>query len=95
MNETIRNAIIQELNLSNVSENVQDEVIAKLGSLIMEATVLSVAEQLPDELLESFEKVIGSQDEKAVSDFLAANVKNLQEILEKTSKEMIARYKSA
>lgn len=93
MDEQLRTVIIQELNLQGLSEEDSNEVITTLGGMILERVILNVTESLSDEQVIAFEEVIQEGDQLKLLEFFAENVPQFDEILQKTSKEVIEYYK--
>lgn len=90
---TLRQAIIQELNLTNVSDTIADEVIGKLGGLIMQDVITSVADTFSDEEVIEFEEALETHKEETVTAFLVENVPNLDEVVQASSKKIVGMYK--
>lgn len=93
MDETLRQAIIQELNLTEVSAAVADDVIARLGGLIMQDVITTVTDSLSDDKVIEFEEVLETYNQDKVVAFLSENVQNLDEVVQASSKKMVAMYK--
>lgn len=97
MEETLRQQIIEELSLTNESPEMIDEVIATIGELILQTVIIKVTENLDDDLVVVFEKIISSDDETSkqeqISQFLAEHVPHLEEVVAESSKEVIEEYK--
>ncbi len=91
--KTLRQAVVQELNLTEVSESVADEIIGKLGGLIMQDVVTTVADTLSDEKVIEFEEVLETYKQEKVTAFLAENVPNLDEVVQASSKKIVGMYK--
>lgn len=93
MDETLRQAIIQELNLTGVSEDVANDVITRIGGLIMQDVVEQVIDILSDEKVIIFEEVLETYDNDKVSQFLVDEVPNLDELVQASSKKIVGMYK--
>lgn len=96
MDETLRQHIIDELALSQESEETVDEVITTIGGLIMQMVTMKVTETLSDEKVILFEKIISSDasdKQEAIAQFLSENVPNLEEVIAESSREVIGEYK--
>jgi hypothetical protein len=94
MDETLRQAIIQELNLTGVSEDVANDVITRIGGLIMQDVVEQVTDILSDEKVIIFEEVLETYDNDKVSQFLVDEVPNLDELVQASSKKIVGMYKA-
>lgn len=93
MDETLRSLIIEELSLTNASNELIDQTITTIGRAILESLVISVADRMDDATLEAFESVIATHNQEKIMEFLAKHVPDLDVILSQTSKEVIERYK--
>ena len=94
MDEKLRQIIIQELSLTGVSDNVAEDVITRLGGLIMQDVIMQVTDSLSDEKVIDFEKVLETYNHENVMMFLVENVPNLDDIVVESSKKMIEAYKT-
>ena len=97
MDETLRQHIIEELSLSQESEEMIDEVITTIGGLIMQTVIIKVTEILSDEDVIVFEKILsgdGLDTQEKVTEFLIEHVKNLEEVVTESSKEELKEYKN-
>ncbi len=94
MDEKLRQIIIQELSLTGVSDAVADDVITRLGGLIMQDVIMQVTDSLSDEKVIDFEKVLETYNHENVMMFLVENVPNLDDIVVESSKKMIEAYKA-
>ena len=94
MDEKLRQIIIQELSLTGVSDNVADDVITRLGGLIMQDVIMQVTHSLSDEKVIDFEKALETYNHDNVMMFLVENVPNLDDIVVESSKKMIEAYKT-
>jgi hypothetical protein len=99
MDETLRQHIIEELALTEVTTEEANEIISDVGELIMEMVILHVAESLSDDKAILFEKLIAGEDasdkQEKVSLFLEENVPNLEDIVASCSEEVVEEYKKA
>ena len=93
MDEQLRTLIIQELSIETLSEEDANEVFTILGGLILERLVTTLADNLSDEKVVLFEKIITEGDHGKLFVFLAENIDNLDEYVQKCSREVIEEYK--
>lgn len=93
MDETLRQTIIQELNLKDLTSEEVDRTITELGGLIFQAIVLKVAEGLSDHKLKELDTIIDIGAQEELAEFLTANVHNLDEIVQECSSYVIGEYK--
>ena len=93
MDEQLRTLIIQELSVETLSEEDANEVFTILGGLILERLVTTLADNLSDEKVVIFERIIAEGDHGKLFVFLAENIENLDEYVQKCSREVIEEYK--
>ncbi len=93
MEELQRQQLITDLELEGVSEDVQNEVIERLGALVMDQVLQVVSETLPDDEVIAFEKVVSTRNTKEIFDFLVAHVEHLDIIIDEARKYVVEEYK--
>lgn len=96
MDETLRQHIIEELSLSQESEETVDEVITTIGGLIMQMVIMKVTKMLSDEDVITFEQILSGDSpnkQEKVTEFLIDHVVGLEEVVTQSSNEVIREYK--
>ena len=98
MDENLRQSIIQELSLTNMSEDEANTIITAIGGAIMREVFIKIAEGLPDDTLEVFDGLLslpnGEEKEEKLAVFFGEYVHELDEIVVVSSKKVIEEYKS-
>jgi len=97
MDEAVRQQIIDELDLKEEPQEVVDEVITTLGGLIMQAVIVTVAEQLDDDNVIAFEQILSQEDgeekQAQITAFLIEKVPQLDELVASCSRDVIEEFK--
>lgn len=93
MNPEIRTAIIKELSIESLPEQAQDQIIAQLGGIVLQATTVAIFEKLSPEKRAEFEEVSKDEDPTKIQEFLAAQVPNMQELMSEELKKVIEQFK--
>ena len=94
MDEILRKLIVQELGLEEVQEETANEVITKLGGLILQTIIMRLAERLSTEHMSALKELLMKGDQIAISEFLEKNVENFDQLVEECSRELVDEYKS-
>ena len=83
--------IIKDLGLDKLPEKEQEEALLTIGSIIFQAVLIKVMEELTEKEKDQFEKLLTEKpdDEEAILGFLKAKVPNLNEIVN----EEVAKFK--
>ena len=97
MDEKLRQNIIQELALTEASQEEVDEVVAGLGGLILELVMTQVTDILDDDAVIILEKILTAKDSQDKQDhldlFLEEYVPDIEDIIALCSKEVLEEYK--
>lgn len=94
MDETLRKYIVQELGLEDVQEETANDVITKLGGLILQTVIMRLAEKLSTEQMSALKELLMKGDQETISEFLEKNVENFDLLVEECSRELVEEYKS-
>lgn len=81
-NQEIRNILIKELSIENLPEEAQNEIVSKLGEVILKSLTIAIFEKLSDEVRAKFEKVTEKGDYALVQEFLEEHVPDLHILME-------------
>lgn len=95
MEETVRQTLIQELNLSHMSHEDADNVIVRLGGLILEDVITSVVDIMTDDQVIMFERILESRDQEKVVAFLVETIPDLDRVVADSSKKIVKEHLSA
>ena len=85
--DVLRKNILVELGLQDLSEDRKIDLLSKMSDLIQKRVLLRVIKSLGVEDKQEFDRLIGTENEKAIFKFLISKVPNIEEI---TDEEVIA-----
>ncbi len=92
-NKELRNILIAELGIGELPEEAQDEIVSKLGEIILKSVTVAIFEKLPKDARAEFEAVTASGDSVAVQEFLAKNIPNLPALMEAGVKRVLLSFR--
>ena len=81
-NQEIRDVLINELGIESLPEEAQNEVVAKVGDIILKSLTLAILDKLSIEARAEFEHISEKGDEVLIQEFLNDNVPNLSTLME-------------
>jgi len=90
--ETLK-AIGDDLGISNLPKEAQEEIIVKLGEVALKNTVVAVLEKLPEENMAEFEKLSESHDQEKVRYFLTKYIPDFDQISKNEMKKVAEDFK--
>ncbi|HHD92560.1 MAG TPA: hypothetical protein ENL06_03010 [Candidatus Portnoybacteria bacterium] len=73
--------INDKLDLDDIPLDKKEEIAQKLTNIIQKKVLLRVADLLPDEKKEEFNKIIESDNQEEIDQFFSQNIPNIQEII--------------
>ena len=91
--EKIKEILICDLGIGNLSPQDQDEVVTSLGESILKNIMMKVMESLPEAALAEFEVLTKSGDSEKLQVFLSGRIPQLEELVQETIQGSIGRYK--
>lgn len=94
MNNTeINNILIKELGIGDLPQEAQDEIVGKLGEIILKSTTVAIFEKLSDEARAEFERVGKEGDPDLIQRFLSEHVPDMSELMEKEVRLILQDFK--
>lgn len=81
-NQELRETLIKELGIENLSGEAQDEVVSKIGEMILKSVTASIFEKLTPSAKEDFNKISATGSSAAIQDFLEENAPGIHEMME-------------
>ncbi|MDD5152518.1 MAG: DUF5663 domain-containing protein [Candidatus Pacebacteria bacterium] len=92
-NEVLRTTLIKELGITELPKNVQDEIIVRLGEIVLKSATLTIFDKLSPADREEFEKISKAGNHKHVQEFLEHTVPDISTIMEEELKKTIESFK--
>ncbi len=92
-NQELRDILIAELGIGELPEDAQDEIVSKLGEIILKSVTVAIFEKLPKEERVNFERISASGDNERVQEFLAKNIPNMSALMEAEVKRVLQSFR--
>jgi len=90
--EILKNAS-ETLGISKFPQDVQEQIVTRLGENITKRIMLALLKNLPEDKMGEFDEVQKSGDDEKMQAFLRENVPNVDELVQKTTQDTIAAFK--
>lgn len=90
---TIKDAIAQELGIAGMNAQSQNTVIEKLTAVLLKKLIVDIAEKIPREKREEFETISAENNQEKMRLFLALYIPDLDIFLKNKLQEGIAEFK--
>ena len=91
-NHIIRDILIKELGIESYPEEIQDEVVVKLGEVILKDLTIKIFEKLPLQKKEEFERISAMGDDERIQEFLEHNIPDMNALIEEEVKNTLKTY---
>jgi len=87
--QELREILIKELGIDSLPEEAQDEIVAKLGEVILKSLTVAIFEKLSNEARVEFEKIGEKGDHALIQEFLEENVPDMHTLMEEEVKRVL------
>lgn len=91
-NQELRTMLIKELGIEGLPEEAQDEIVAKLGEVILKSLTVSIFEKIPNEARVDFERIAADNDSERIQSFLNDHIPNLHELMEEEVRKALQKF---
>lgn len=91
-NQELRETIIKELGIEILPPEAQDEIVAKLGEVILKSVTVAIFEKLSDDARTEFERITKEGDEELIGRFLGEHVPDMQALMEDEVKKTLTAF---
>jgi len=91
-NQELRNILIKELGISTLPEEAQDEIVGKLGEVILKSLTVAIFEKLSNEAQAEFDSVSAKGDPALIQEFLEKNIPDLSILMEEEVKKTLQAF---
>lgn len=88
-NQEIRDALIKELGIGDLPEEAQNEIVDKLGEVILKSLTIAIFEKLSNEKREEFDRIGEKGDPALIQEFLDKNIPDMQTLMEEEIKRTL------
>jgi hypothetical protein len=92
-NQELRDILIKELGIENLSGEAQDEIVAKIGEMVLKSLTASIFEKLTPSAKEEFNRISAAGNPAAIQGFLEENAPGIHEMMAEELKKTLASFK--
>ncbi len=92
-NKELRDILIAELGIGELPIEAQDEIVSKLGEIILKSVTVAIFEKLPAEARAEFDAITTSGDNDKVQEFLAKNIPDMPALMEAEVKRVLQSFR--
>ncbi len=91
-NQELRDILINELGIGELPEEAQDEIVVKLGEVILKSLTVAIFEKLSTEARVKFEKLGAKGDHALIQEFLEENIPDMHTLMEEEVRRTLQNY---
>lgn len=91
-NQELREILIKELGIDGLPEEAQDEIVAKLGDIILKSLTTAIFEKLSGDARAEFERIGAKGDHALIQEFLEETVPDLHSLMEEEVKRTLRNF---
>lgn len=91
-NQELREILIKELGIGELPEEAQDEVVGKLGEIILKSVTVAIFERLPADARKEFESIGEKGDQDMIQDFLQRYIPDMSELMDQEVKRTLKNF---
>lgn len=91
-NQELREILIAELGIAELPDEAQDEIVGKLGEVILKSLTVAIFDKLSNEARTKFEKISEKGDHALIQEFLEENVPNMHSLMEEEVKKTLRNF---
>ncbi len=92
-NNELRDILVAELGIGELPAEAQEEIVSKLGEIILKSVTVAIFEKLPQEARAEFETITASGDDERVQEFLAKNIPDMPALMEAEVKRVLLSFR--
>lgn len=94
-NQELREILIKELGIGGLPEEAQDEIVTKLGEVILKSLTVAIFEKLSNDARAEFERIGAKGDHTLIQEFLEKNVPDLHTLMQEEVKKTLRNFAEA
>lgn len=79
--QELRTTLIAELGIEELPEEAQDEIVSKLGEIILKSVTVTIFEKLSDDARKEFEVLTTTGDPERIRAFLEQSVPDMETLM--------------
>ena len=92
-NEEIRDILIKELGIENLSGEAQDEIVGKIGETVLRSLTSTIFDRLTPAAKEEFNRISAAGNPAQIQEFLEENAPGIHQMMEQELKKTIQGFK--
>jgi hypothetical protein len=89
----VRAQIVQQLNMSHLSEEEQSKIIEKLATALLRRATIALMEKMSEEQLQKMDELMQSQQVDAAREHMKSVVPNMEELIKSEIQAGLTEYK--
>src|SRR3989344_7253168 len=91
--QEIRTTLIKELGIEELPAEAQDEIVSKLGEIILKSVTVAIFEKLSEEAREEFQVLTTSGEAERIREFLTKNVPDMEGLMAEELKKTLVAFR--
>lgn len=91
-NQELRDILIKELGIGKLPNEAQDEIVGKLGEVILKSLTVAIFDKLSNDARAEFESIAKKEDHNLIQEFLDANIPEMHILMEEEVKRTLQNY---
>lgn len=91
-NQELRDILIKELGIAGLPEEAQDEIVGKLGEVILKSLTVAIFEKLSNDARVEFDRISAKGDHALIQEFLEDNIPELSLLMEEEVKRTLQAF---
>ncbi len=92
-NQSFRETLIKELGIDNLSSDAQDEIVAKVGEMVLQSLTATILNKLNPAARDQFTLISESGDPTQIQQFLEENAPGIKEMMSVELKKTLDGFK--
>jgi len=92
-NEALRETLVEELGIRELAKEAQDEILAKLGEIVLKSATATIFEKLSASERAEFEKISKAGNPKHIKSFLEHTIPDMPAIMEEEMKKTLESFR--
>ena len=92
-NQEIREILIKELGIENLSGEAQDEIVGKIGEIVLRSLTSTIFDRLTPAAKEEFNRISTAGSPAQIQEFLEENAPGIHQMMEQELKKTIKSFK--
>jgi hypothetical protein len=91
--QELRTTLIAELGIGDLPPEAQDEIVSKLGEIILKSVTVAIFEKLSEDARKEFEVLTTTGDSGSIREFLARSVPDMETLMEEELQKTLVAFR--